>query len=262
MKHIEIVTHCYSGDQVPIYHRLLQMQLSSILEHYKKDIQITITVFYTMEDHLTSSIVHWFKSKCEPFQTRKSLCSNLTLNHITLPKKLLFRRAIGRNMAAKRTYADVVWFTDVDYLFFGDSIETAYDACLKAETDMVFANKVQIHRKHQYGDDLVSLLEGQHQIVHFNATFSTRFASRKERRAIGGIQIVKGNWCREHGYLSDTKWVNEVDSDIGFQSCKCDVAFRKNLGSSTGVEIPDLYRVRHSRCGRDHGTVDHGRKTA
>jgi len=87
------------------------------------------------------------------------------------------------------------------------------------------------------------------------------FMMEKYRRAIGGIQIVRGSWARENGYLDDTRWTQPVSINTGFRSCKCDVPFRKQVGSSEAVDIPGVYRIRHSRCGRDNGVRDHGKKT-
>lgn len=255
MNHIEIVTHVYSGKEVPIYHKLLQLQLENLISFdHQKDLKVTVTVFYTMEDSLTTEVVHKFKTHCESYLDKKS---NVCLNPISIKKKRLFRRAIGRNIAAKRTKADVVWFTDVDYLFFNTSLMDAHEKCSKSDLNMVFPNKVNIHSRHVYGDRLIQSVN----CVGFNSVHSInfdQFGVRKEKRAIGGIQIVKGDWCREHGYLDGTKWLEPVDDEGGFRSCKCDVPFRKSVGDSERVEITGVYRIRHSQAGRDNGSVDHG----
>ncbi len=42
---------------------------------------------------------------------------NVVISIHPLPEAFLFRRAIGRNMRAKQSQADVLWFADTDYLF-------------------------------------------------------------------------------------------------------------------------------------------------
>ena len=124
---------------------------------------------------------------------------------------------------------------------------------------MVFPKSINIHKKHTFGDKLIDSVVND--VVQLSPIDKNEFDSRKENRAIGGIQIVKGDWCRENGYLKGTRWMTPVGVTKGFLSCKCDVPFRKTVGRSEAVDIPDVYRVRHSVCGRDSGTVDHGEKT-
>jgi len=250
MKTIEIVTHCYSGDEVPIYHHLLRHQLASLAEVHKDGIEVTLSVYFNRQDMATVDVL---KDFVLPRENRDVTSGPLRINPCHLEKEALFRRAIGRNRAACLTSADVVWFTDVDYCFFRDSLKDAYYECLGAEENMVFPQYVNIHEKHEYGDELINDPSKPIDL--------TKFVLRREKRAIGGIQIVKGDWCRKNGYLKGTKWTKGVDPSQGFRSCKGDVPFRKQVGPSKAAAILDVYRIRHSRAGRDGGTVDHGAKT-
>ena len=252
MKTIEIVTHCWSGPKVPIYHRLLQLQLSTIVKHVPDGMHIIVTVFYTPYDVRTVEVLSWFTDLLDFDQ-------NVSIQAIPLDESLLFRRAIGRNIAATTSKADVLWFTDCDYCFWDGALLSAHKQCLDSECNMVFPRIVNIHKSHSYGDVLVDKL-GQIPL-HLASIDPDHFEPRKERKAIGGIQIVKGDWCRQFGYLSETKWVRAVDPSDGFRSCKCDVPFRQSVGRSEPVDIPGVYRIRHSRAGRDGGTKDHGDKT-
>lgn len=252
MKSIEIVTHCWSGSKVPIYHRLLQCQLSSIVQNVPDGLNVMVSVFYTPYDVRTVEVLSHF-----PMETKG--VPNVMICSYPLEEKFLFRRAIGRNIASVLSPADVIWFTDVDYCFIGDCLSRAHDACMNSECNMVFPQHVNIHKSHDYGDVLIEKLEKLP--VHLVSIDPDHFETRRERRAIGGIQIVKGDWCRKFGYLKDTKWMNPVDDSQGFRSCKCDVPFRKSVGKSEAVDIPGVYRIRHSRAGRDGGSVDHGEKT-
>lgn len=253
LKSIEIVTHCWSGSEVPIYHRLLQIQLGSIARYAPSIFdKVKVTVCFNPEDIKTAEIAALY------FENPESK-RNVRISMKPLLKKHLFRRAIGRNLAAKKTKADVVWFTDCDYLFMGDCLRDAYEACLASQHNMVFPSTVHIHKAHSFGDVLIDKLERKP--FHFPVIDREHFEPRKERKAIGGIQIVKGDWCREFGYLDGTKWVEPVDPSKGFRSCKGDVPFRQAVGRSEAVDISGVYRVRHSRAGRDKGQKDHGAKT-
>ena len=74
------------------------------------------------------------------------------------------------------------------------------------------------------------------------------FIVKQYRRAIGGVQIVRGDYCREFGYLDGyRKWM--MGSKEPFSDFRDDVKFRKdilNKGSGKGIDIPELYRIRHT----------------
>jgi len=248
---LEIVTHCWSGEEVSVYHNLLAMQLTSLyLEADTSKIQASITVCASSADHRTIEVIEFFSDLFylgkPDFEVR--LCA-------LLPEKL-FRRAIGRNQITKTTAADVVWFTDCDYLFYGDSLRRAVVACMNAAVPMVYPQQVRTHRTHALGDQ--SIEEASKTRLYLPR--QEDFYLRKMSRPIGGIQIVKGSWCREKGYLDSSGWTEPVQSDH-FLQCRCDVAFRRQAGmDSASRDIPDVYRVRHSRCGRDCGKINHGDK--
>jgi len=79
------------------------------------------------------------------------------------------------------------------------------------------------------------------------------FALKRQRIAIGGVQIIGGKVARRIGYLDRTQWVEPVDAAIGFRSCKCDVAWRRTNGLvAARLDIPNTFRIRHSTAGRDY----------
>ncbi len=248
---IELVTHSYSPDEVPIYHRLLQLQLGSLLLHHPS-INTVMSICYTSEDKKTSSVVDWFQKEIEKIPS-------IHLKKFILEKENLFRRAIGRNIAAKTSWADVIWFTDCDYLFNSAStLLLAHIHCLRSDKNIVYPQTVNTNTLHSLGDAYVEKMKDlPPHIVEIN---SDHFMRKNYRKAIGGIQITKGLYCREHGYLDNTKWVKPVDASKGFRSCKGDVPFRRGAGGSEGVDIPGVFRVRHSFCGRDGGAKNHGKK--
>lgn len=260
---LEIVTHCYSSEEVPIYHKLLALQINSLFSMETNDIvtmartrkiNVQLTICYTPDDPLTSAVV----DAAAMHEQNK-----ITIAAVKQEKSELFRRAIGRNIAAKNTGAEVVWFTDCDHLFHYAAIRAAHKLGqeIRPHSDryMIHPEHVMIHRAHDLGDALIENA--------FDYEFGklkipkTQFMPRRERKAIGGLQIVPGWLAKSQGYLDGTKWVEPVDSEH-FLSCKCDVPFRKEVcKGSYAKTIPGVYRVRHTRAGRDRGTKDHGAKT-
>jgi len=230
MPNIEIVTHCWSGDKVSIYHRLLQYQLSSILQYeYLKDFSAQITVCFSYDDTRTADVLGYFLPR---FNAHR----NIIFDPIGLSESNLFRRAIGRNRAALSSKADVVWFTDCDHIFGEHSLYSAWMASRIIKTNMVHPEHVYINTNHGYGDDLIKYSDNKVMAI-LPINYSRGFTQRKEKRAWGGLQIVTGDYAREHGYLNRTDWINPVSEALGFKSCKCDVPYRKAAGGSTAVPI-------------------------
>ncbi len=251
---LDIVTHCWSGQDVSIYHLLLKMQIRSLISASRKlKFAVRLSVVFTYNDEKTTNIIEEISSARLPF---------FEIVKFPLPEENLFRRAIGRNLVARSTPADIVWFTDCDHLFTERCLnDTMYHFdYIKDEVDMVWPTHIKISTSHKNGDELIRLEEDCGWTpLSIN---EKNFHVRKERKAIGGLQIVMGDYCRTHGYLNNTRWVKPVTSDH-FLSCKCDVPFRRNIDPDRKIPvlINDLYRVRHSRTGRDKGKKYHGRKT-
>ncbi len=252
MLNLEIVTHCYSGDTVPIYHKLLIYQLSSLLL-CKPNISVRVTVCFTPNDRLTEKVLDIFTHKFE-------MQDDLELIYHPMWPENLFRRAIGRNEVAIKSEAEVIWFTDVDHVFGERCLDAAHKLAQLAyaqdhDVNMVYPISLLINETHEKGDAALTRLGD---VITTSGIRYNDFALRKNKRAWGGLQIVRGSWCRVHGYLDKTKWTNRVDPAGGFRQCKCDVPFRKVVGESVAVPISNLYRIRHSRAGRDGGEKDHG----
>ena len=208
---------------------------------YLTNTDVSLTVCFTLDDERTRSVVEWGQS-------------HFPITAITLEPSHLFRRAIGRHIAANSTKADMVWFTYVDYLFTRDSLVTSYNKYVGSIAPLIFPKVVWTSHTHKEGDKYTEEQFGQDEPLEIDEDL---FYAREMKKAIGGIQIVNGKWCREHGYLDGTKWVQPVESNH-FVSCKCDVPFRKGM-DSVRHDIAGVYRVRHSKAGRDKGTKDHGK---
>ena len=109
---LEIVSHCWR------YGHYLVYQLSSLVHHRTDKLDVTMSVYYSSEDESVVRVLRFFEKIEVP---------GLTWNWVELPKEKLFRRSIGRNLAAKSTSADWVWFTDCDVMF--------HEGCLDALAD-------------------------------------------------------------------------------------------------------------------------------
>ena len=237
---VEIVTHCYCPPGVDQYAEYLRWQFASLVR-WARDLRVTWTVCFTRQDPVTTRMI-------EGIETALSVARpGLLLRAVDLEPAYLFRRAIGRNFRALETLADVVWFTDVDYLFGLDCLATVLR--LVAPTDgLRLPAEILIHRDHATGDADVAAARG----VLLPAPDPTHFLPRRQRTAIGGVQIVGGDTARERGYCRDSKWVEPVDPAAGFRSCKCDRAYRRLNGfRAVRLPIPNVYRLRHGTDGRD-----------
>lgn len=255
---LQIVTHCWSGPDVPIYHKLLKLQLCNLLHASERaNVSVSLVVVWTISDLPTSKVVsqvQWLDNK------------HLDIVSMPLDPEELFVRAIGRNMAAKQTKAEVVWFTDCDYLFSSGALEQAVEQMrANPQADLIWPNNVMIHADHAIGD---AFLQTEYDLrekegwkpLEIKDAYDAGFRLRREKRAIGGMQIVRGDWCRKNGYLDQTGWVNPSYKEH-FQQCRCDVPFRRQFVGDTKIstDIEYVYRVRHSRAGRDRGEKDHSR---
>jgi hypothetical protein len=228
--HLEIVSHCWQ------YTRLLTYQLSSLVLHQPMRCRVTMTVCHTPSDFRTVQSLHYFHH----LMTKP----NLTLNPLSLPREHLMRRAIGRNIAARASQADWVWFADCDHTFGTGCLDAlAAVASGTQDVDLLYPRIVLKNRLHALGDKAIAKVVGPglYEIDRED------FEPVEHNRAIGGIQIARGSRVRQEGYCPDIYQQPEAD----WKQTKEDPHFRKQIGNGRGVLIPNLYRIRHSRCGRE-----------
>ena len=230
---MEIVTHCYH------YPRLLRYQLSSLLLSPPAGVNVTMTVCFAEEDEPTWEVLEWFGAQA---------VSCVQWNWLALPALELCRRSIGRNRAALATEADWIWFSDADYLW-GAGCWTALAMMPEPRKPLIYPRMVQMQRWRGLGDASIAAVDVSAGLVQVNPG---DFAPVRMRRAIGGIQIARGAVCRDRGYLRHwRKWQTPPQRAV-FQKCREDLFFRRDLGTSgQAVELPEVYRLRHSRAGRD-----------
>lgn len=238
---IEIVTHVYCPPDVDQYAEHLRWQFASLLRH-AGEVGVRWSVCYTRTDARSAATVETLGNALTG-----PAATGFVLQGIDLPPERLFRRAIGRDWAARHSPADVVWFTDVDYCFGPGSLAAAL-AGVAGRSGLFMPAEILIHRDHATGDADVAAARS----VLLPEPDPAHFAARRQRVCIGGVQIVDGDTARRVGYCGGTRWTEPVDPAAGFRSCRCDRAFRKLNGfRAVALPIPNVYRLRHSRDGRD-----------
>ena len=232
---LEIVSHCWN------YAHLLVYQLSSLVNYPPKKLRVTMTVFYNSEDTRTQELLNYFTSL---------EVENVTWNWRELPKQALFRRAIGRNLAAKQTQADWVWFTDCDLLFQDDCLE-ALSAQLEGRTDRLVYPQMERCTSLLANDDPMLKPAAKPQVMQIN---TSQFEEYPRTRATGPLQITHGDVARACGYCDALSYYQQPSATW----CKAyeDRAFRWLLRTQgTPLDIPGVFRIRHIHKGRYTGSA-------
>ena len=231
--HIELVSHCWN------YAHLLRYQLSSLVLSPPAKTHVTMTVIYCREDQGTVDLLQEFG---------RLAISNVTWNWVPVEKTRLFRRAIGRNMRAKATTADWIFFTDCDQMFYRDAFDKLGEELQGRRDYLLFPRVAQCsQRVHDASEVLketpkrqgVSLVEIDpelfHPVVH--------------HKAVGGLQIVHGDVARAIGYCEALKHFQTPCP--GFGNTYEDRSFRWLLGThGTPIDVPHIYRIEHHQKGR------------
>lgn len=235
---IEVVSHCWA------YSRLLCLQASSLILHPPDPAKVSIvhTVFYSREDFETVAMLEWLRSQQWPAAVR--------WRHWPLETPSLLRRAIGRNLACKDTKADVIWLADADYLFGDGCLDSLADEWPKVTGPLAYPRYSIRSASDPAGDAEIARVVPEHCGPSLCDVDYAAGCGEITRRAIGGIQIYRGDVARERGYLPDTRWQRPADR---WKRTFDDRAFRGWLGTpGESIELKNLYRVRHSQKGRDN----------
>jgi hypothetical protein len=242
---IEIVSHCWK------YAHLQAYQLSSLVLHPPRHCDVQLTVFYSPEDHATADLLEFFGSQTP---------ENVTWKWWPLEKQRLFRRAIGRNLAALATTADWIWFTDCDQLFHAGCLD-ALQAELQGRQDLLcYPTTVNCSRLLEDDDRLLTSSQ-RPAIVEID---SAQFEPQVHPRAIGALQILHGDVARRVGYCNAIRFYQQPVER--WHKCYEDRALRWLLGTpGTPLNVPGIYRIEHLRKGRyatAGGQPDHLRQLA
>lgn len=226
----EIVSHCWK------YSSMLVYQLSSLANYPPTRSSVLMTVFYSEEDLDTVSLLDFFGRRQVP---------RVKWNWRPLPSGELFRRAIGRNIAALSTQADWIWMTDCDVIF--------HRGCLDSLADIIQGRKDILLYPRQ--DRITALLPGDSSLLRHENGWrlvdipTGDFETRQRDRARGAYQIVHGDVARAIGYCRRLK----VYLEPAAHWCKCyeDRAFRWLAGTpGTQVDVAGVYQIRHMEKGR------------
>lgn len=219
---IEIISHCWR------YSKALCYQLSSLYTWADLD-NVQMTVCYSDIDKPTVEMLDWFSHLLPG-----------TLNPLEFTPDQLLRRSIGRNFAAKRTEADIVWFCDADY-YFGKG-------CLEALEDMVWADTSKIaypvevlaNTTRELGDEYTNRIKRP----ALARICCDDFFPQRVKKAIGGLQIITGQVAKM-GYLPDSKRAQRPMANGEWHPTTEDIQYRKSLGDMP-IRLPNLYRIRQS----------------
>ncbi len=233
MKTIEIVTHCYAAE-LAHYAYCLDFQIASlrksVLDSYPCRVQLAVCMW--PEDRLTNVCLSYLPAS-----------DNLVVSTLAMSKEELGRRSIGRNLAALNTTADLVWFTDVDHVFTQECLERLAAMDWPAGASMIYPKTIQISRDHATGDQAIKQIAFHRYEINPND-----FVPKHYSRAIGGVQIVTGDFARKYGYLdSYPEYQKPVVKPFG--DFKDDIVYRKfclTHGPIIGVDLPGIHRIRHS----------------
>lgn len=196
-----------------------------------------MTVFYSEEDTATTNLLAFF-SKKQP--------NNIVWNFQPIDTPLLFRRSIGRNMAARESSADWVWFTDCDMTFQENCLDSLANA-LQNRDDALVHPKIESKTEIYTNDDLVinnSLAEPQLMLVE-----SDRFIPHEITRATGPLQITHGDVARSNGYCDDVECYQQPANH--FQKATEDRVFRWLLETQgVAIDVDGVCRIQHINKGR------------
>lgn len=228
---LEIVSHCWK------YSEFLLYQLSSLVRFPPNQCLVTMTVLYSREDAETVRVLDFFEAQ---------KIANVFWNFISLPKEQLFRRSIGRNIAAKSTKADWIWFTDCDVAFGQGALDGLASELVGSQEVLVYPRKLLVSGRLTSSNPLIT--KARETVAVFDLD-SENFTEQVFTRAIGPIQVAHGDVARACGYC-DSLAVYQKTSAYWRKAYE-DRAFRWLLGSQgVGVDVPNVFLIRHAEKGR------------
>ena len=232
---LEIVSHCWN------YSHLLTYQLSSLVLHQPPpNLRIVMTVFHADGDERTAALLEHFG---------QIDCPNVQWNWRKLTRPQLFRRGIGRNLAARETSCDWVWFTDCDLVLNEDCLTTLADV-LQGRQEALLFPRIEQTTTLLAEDDPMLVAGAQPQVLPIA---KDNFTSHTRDRATGPLQITHGDVARECGYCECID-LYQTPSETW---CKAheDRAFRWLLETQgTPIDLPGVFRIRHVHKGRYTGS--------
>lgn len=231
---LEIVSHCWGYAYMQAY------QLSALVLYPPADIDVTMTVFYAAEDADTVALLDYFGAIEVP---------GVTWNWQRLDKYSLFRRAIGRNLAARATRCDWIWFTDCDVVFHAGCLDGLAAALQGRRDTLVFPREERVSELLPPDDPMLAAARGAPAVVDIDPA---RFSPQQRGRATGPLQITHGDMARACGYCEQLAvYQKPVER---WAKAHEDRAFRWLLRTQgEPVDVPGVHRIRHASKGRYRG---------
>ena len=230
---LEIVSHCWQ------YAHFLSYQLTSLVNHRTDKLDITMTVFYAEEDQKVKDVLDFFAAIEVP---------GVTWNWQVLPKQKLFRRSIGRNLAAKSTEADWIWFTDCDIIFHESCLDTLADELQNRDDALVFPRFGLGTSLLPDDDDVLNVGREGPALREIPLEDFTPYGGARNK-AKGPYQITHGDIARACGYCASIG-LYQQPADRWRKTYE-DRAFRWLLGTQgTALDVPGACQIRHVDKGR------------
>lgn len=228
---LQIVSHCWN------YAHLSVFQLSSIVNYPPTLCNLTYTLFYAKEDEEMVKLIEKFSSLSIP---------GVSWDWQELPRAELFRRAIGRNKAAKNSQAHWVWFSDCDLIFHENCLDSLAVALAEKQTGLVYPDH----------EGITDLLPADHPMLNQKLdqggtvdVDTALFYTNRIEKAKGAFQIVHGDVARAAGYCG-TIGIYQRPSSVWRKTYE-DTVFRKLIEySGEPVSVDNLFRIRHAVKGR------------
>lgn len=228
---IEIVSHCWR------YAHMQGYQLSSLVRHPPSRADVTMTVYYSVEDPATVALLEHFGAIQVP---------GVSWNWQAMDKYHLFRRAIGRNHAARNTQADWIWFTDCDVIFGAGCLDGLADAVQGRRDTLIFPRVEHCSAVLEPGDPVLEAGKGEPRLLNVDPA---GFTPQQRDRATGPLQIAHGDVARACGYCEQLGVYQKPVAH--WAKAHEDRAFRWLLRTQgEPVEVPAVYRIRHVSKGR------------
>ncbi len=227
---IEIVSHCWN------YSHLMAYNLSAYVNHPPKNIDITVTVFYSLEDKSTVAMLEYFKSIKVP---------GITWNWQLLETAQLLRRAIGRNRIALNTKANWVWYIDCDLIFHQGCLDSLANKLIN-NTELLLFPEFEFVTPLLSDENLLLKKNQQPKLLEIDTAL---FQRNEIHRAIGAYQITHGDVARSCGYCNNIKAYQTAEPH--WKKTYEDRTYRWLLRTQgVAIEIPAIYRIRHQSKGR------------
>lgn len=232
---LEIVSHCWR------YSQLLAYQLSSLVNFPPERLSVTMTVFHAAEDEDTVALLQYFGAITVP---------GVRWNWQRIDQGRLFRRSIGRNLAARSTSSDWIWFTDCDLVFHRGCLDGLAGALQGRRDALVYPREERVSPLLPESDPtLVAGRQGA-RLVDIDAG---QFVVQHRDRATGPLQITHGDVARACGYC-DSLSVYQQPAQRWAKAHE-DRAFRWLLRTpGVALDVPGVYRIRHLSKGRYQGS--------